>query len=63
MPVLNESRPEEGIRLNNVMAIAAKKHWRMQDMYAGLQYGIEHGWFETKDSVFFMLTQEGYAEI
>ena len=58
-----ETRPEEGIGLNNIIAIAAQENWRMKDMDEGLQYGIEQGWFEEKGSSFFMLTQEGYAEI
>ena len=57
------TRPGEGIGSNNILAMAAKWHWRIADMQDGLQYGLDNGWFKNGQNGYTLLTETGYAEI
>ena len=57
------TRPGEGIGSNNILAIAAKKNWRIADMTEGLQYGLDNDWFENGQNNSTLLTKSGFAEI
>ncbi len=47
-----------------IMMISEHLNWHTDDVLAGLEYGVEHGWFQyNEQSKFVMLTDAGYAEI
>lgn len=57
------TRPGEGLMLNNVYAIVAKRKWRMEDIKDGLEWGANNGWFESGENNFILLTEKGFKEM
>lgn len=58
------TRPSEMLPLRSLTSVAEERGWRPGDIDDGLQYGLEHGWFEEKEqSGFIFLTEDGFKEI
>ena len=56
------TRPGEGILPQNILAVASDRKWSMDDLRAGISWGLENGWFEEGKNGFILLTQTGYEQ-
>ena len=57
------SRSGEGIMLNTIVAVAADRNWRMDDIRDGLEWGQSNGWFQEGDNDSIKLTDVGFTEM
>ena len=58
-----DKRSGEGIMSKNILAVAVKRNWRMDDIRDGLEWGLSNGWFEEGNNDSFKLTDVGFAEM
>jgi hypothetical protein len=56
------SRPGHVLRVNNFVAVGARRRWEMSDLQQGLNSAIERGWITEKTGGF-ELTESGFAEM
>lgn len=57
------ARPDEELRSDTFMGIAADRGWRASDIADGLERACELGWIEQKPDDAFRLTASGFAAI
>lgn len=58
-----DSRSGDGIMLQTILAVAADRNWRMDDIKDGLEWGQSNGWFEEGNNDSIRLTNVGFAEM
>ena len=57
-----KSRPGHVLRVNNFVAVGARRRWEMSDLQQGLEFAIQHGWIGEKSGGF-ELTESGFSEM
>ncbi len=57
------TRPGEVLLTNNLIAMAAKRDLRTEDLAKGLKYGYAQGWFEDGPNQTIKLTEAGFKAI
>ena len=56
------SRPGDVLRVNNFIAVGARRRWKMNDLQQGLEYAAQKGWVKSKNGGF-ELTHRGFDEM
>ena len=56
------SKPGHVLRVNNFVAVGARRRWEMSDLQQGLEFAIQHGWIREKSGGF-ELTESGFSEM
>lgn len=56
------SRPGHVLRVNNFVAVGARRRWEMSDLQQGLEFALQSGWVKEKNGGF-ELTKRGFEEM
>ena len=57
-----KSMPGYVLRVNNFVAVGARRRWEMSDIQQGLEFAIKRGWIRERNGGF-ELTENGFAEM
>jgi len=56
------ARPGHVLRVNNFIAVGARRRWEMSDLQEGLEFASTKGWIRQKGGGI-ELTQQGYEKM
>ena len=56
------ARPGHILRVNNFVAVGARRRWEMSDLQQGLEFASEEGWIEEKNGGI-ELTRKGFDKM